>query len=88
MPEQPIRETTERQSILALVKPVASLMAHLSIDGRITLLCALLAQEMCNLPLAERDDELRRVLRELPGILDATERGMREAIAQNARAGL
>lgn len=79
--------TTEAPAIVALVRPVASRMAHLSVDGRITLLCALLAQEMCNLPPTERDDELRRVLRELPGILDATESGMREALALNAKGG-
>jgi hypothetical protein len=43
---------------------------------------------MCNLPPAERDEEIRRVQRELPVILDATEAGMRVALAQNARAGL
>jgi hypothetical protein len=81
-------ETTETRAIIALVRPVASKMAHLSIDGRITLLCALLAQEICNLPPTERDDELRRVLRELPSILDATECGMRQAFVLNAKAEL
>lgn len=75
----------EERAIVALVRPLAARMAHLSIEGRITLLCGLLTQEMCNLPPSERDDELRRVQRELPGILDATEDGMRKALAENAR---
>jgi hypothetical protein len=81
-------ETTETRAIVALVRPVASKMAHLSIDGRITLLCALLAQEMCNLPPNKRDEELRRVMREMPDIMNATEAGMRQALVLNAKAGL
>jgi len=80
--------TDEARAIVALVRPIAAQIAPLSIEGRITLLCGLLAQEMCNLPPAERDEEIRRVQRELPVILDATEAGMRVALAQNARAGL
>ena len=73
--------------MIALVQPVSRRIAHLSVEGRITLLCNLLAQEICNLPLSERDEELARVRRDLPDMLDATEQGMREALAQNARNG-
>jgi len=82
------QEPTEGRAIVALVRPVAAKIAHLSIDARITLLCALLAQELCNLPPSDRDEEFRRVMRELPGIMDATEAGMREALAMNAKDGL
>jgi len=78
---------SEAAAIVALVRPVAARIEPLSIDGRITLLSALLAQELCNLPPSERDEELRRVLRDLPGILDATEAGMRQALVENARDG-
>lgn len=76
---------SERKAILALVRPVANQIESLSIDGRITLLCGLLAQEMCNLPPSDRAAELDRVLDELPGILRASEDGMRQALAENAR---
>lgn len=74
------------EAIVSLVLPIANLISHLSVDYRITLLCALITQEMCTLPPGERADELDRVLHELPRILGATERGMREALVQNARA--
>jgi hypothetical protein len=82
------QQTTEEQAILALVRPMAANMERLSIEGRITLLCALLAQEMCNLPPSERDEELRRVMREMPDIMRLTEAGMRQALAMNAKEGL
>lgn len=71
--------------IIALVRPVAAMIADLPIAERIVLLEGLLAQEMCNLPPGERDEAMRDHLREFPGILDATEAGMREALVQNAR---
>lgn len=76
---------SDQGKIVALVRPLADLIAHLSIDGRITLLTAVMAQEICNLPPGERDDELARVVRDLPIILDATEDGMRQALVENAR---
>ena len=81
-------QANEMQAILALVRPVAANMERLSIEGRITLLCALLAQEMCNLPPSERDEELRRVMQEMPDIMRSTEAGMRQALAMNAKKGL
>jgi hypothetical protein len=81
-------KTTEMRAIVKLVRPIAATMEHISLDGRITLLCAMLAQEICHLPVGERADELRRVVRELPDILDKTEIGMRAALVRNARAGL
>ena len=73
--------------LLALVRPVAFLIRNLDVDGRIALLSALLAQEICSLPVGERDEELRRVQESLPSILDATEGGMRDALVANARLG-
>lgn len=80
-----LRSSDEGAAIVALVRPVTARMAHLNVEARLVLLSALLAQELCNLPPGERDDELRRVTRDLPMILDATERGMRLALARNAR---
>ena len=79
---------TTAKAIIGLVKPIAKRMEHLSVESRITLLCGLLAQEICNLPMGDREDELERVLDEMPSILRATERGMREALVGNARRGL
>lgn len=76
------------KAIIALVLPMARKMERLPIPARITLLMSLLAQEICNLPFAERDEALAEVIRDLPGALDATEKGMREALAYNARRGL
>lgn len=76
------------QGIMTLVLPIAEAMAHLPVEHRIILLTGLLAQEICTLPASERDEEMHRLLREFPGILDVTEAGMREALAANARAGL
>lgn len=75
----------EAAATVALVRPMAARMARLSIESRIALLCALLTQELCNLPPGQRDDELERVLNDLPAIMRATERGMRNALIQNAR---
>jgi hypothetical protein len=75
----------EKVAMVALVQPISRKIAHLSSEGRITLLCALLAQEICCLPPAEREPELRSVLRCLPSIFLATEKTMREALADNAR---
>jgi len=72
---------------IALVRPIVARMAPLSSESRIALLCALLAQEVCMLPGPERAEELESILEDLPGIVRATERGMREALVQNARDG-
>lgn len=79
---------SESEAIVALVKPISAMMEHLPIDHRICLLEGLLMQKVCNLPLSERDDELARIRRDLPMMLDATERGMREALVMNAKEGL
>ena len=73
--------------IIAMVIPVAKRIAHLPVAGRITLLCALLAQEICSLPPTDRDAEFNRVLRDLPSIMTSTEDGMRQALVENARSG-
>ncbi len=75
----------------AVFRAMRKMQPHLlplDFDGRITLLCALLMQEVCALPPSERGPELRRLQADLPGILHATEEGMRRALAENAREGL
>jgi hypothetical protein len=76
---------SEREAVIRLVRPMAAMMEELSIDARITLLSALLAQEICLLPPGERDDAMREHLREFPSIFDSTEDGMRQQLAANAR---
>ena len=75
-------------TIIALVRPIAERMAHLPVEVRIALLCGLLTQEVCQYPASERRDELERIIDDLPGILRATEDGMRQALTENARGGL
>ena len=78
---------TELEPIVRLVRPVAAMIASLSIAERIVLLEALMAQEMCNMPFSDRDEAMRDHLREFPRVLDETEKGMRQALAENARHG-
>lgn len=73
------------QATVALVKPIAELMAPFPVENRIALLCALLAQEICMLPPAQRRAELQNVIDELPLILLLTEETMRDCLARNAR---
>lgn len=80
--------TDERDAIIALVRPVVDRMAHLSVDARITFFLGLLAQEICCLPPGDRRGEIERIQDDLPMILKATEDGMREALADNARSGM
>jgi len=75
----------DRSALIKLVRPTASMISGLPVEARIVLLEALLAQEMCNLPPSARDDAMREHLRQFPGVLDATESGMRWALAENAR---
>lgn len=78
---------SEGPSIVALVRPMVRQMGTLSPEGRITLLCGLLAQEICCRPASERMPLLVEILDEIPSIFRATEEGMREALAQNAKDG-
>lgn len=78
---------TEQERSVRLVRPIAGLIAPLSVKARIVLLEALLAQEICNLPPSERDDAMRDHLREFPTVLDVTEATMRLALVVKARNG-
>lgn len=75
-------------AVLALVKPISARMAHLLVGDRITLLAALLAQEICTYPAPHRAHMLAAVIQEMPQILRDTEAGMRDALSENARNGL
>lgn len=75
-------------AMFAAIRLGQAAMDPLDFDGRIALLCALLTQEICTLPGAERRPELDRLIDDLPGILEATECGMRQALADNARRGI
>jgi hypothetical protein len=76
---------SEEKKIIALVQPLARKMEHLSSDGRIDLLCALIVQEICLLPPSEREGRLSGVLDALPEFFRVTEATMRDALVQNAR---
>jgi hypothetical protein len=71
---------SEEKKIIALVKPLARKMEHLSSDGRIDLLCALIAQEICFFPASERDEKLHNVLASLPKFFRVTETTMRNVL--------
>jgi len=75
-------------AVLTAMRKMREHLLSLDFDCRITVLCALLAQEVCTLPPNERAPELRRLQDDLPGILKATEEGMRQGLAENAREGL
>ena len=77
-------ENAARQ-IVAAQQAVLQAMRHLDLEARLVLLEGVLCQEICTLPPADRDDELARVIRDLPGVLDITEAAMRETLARNAR---
>ena len=72
---------------LALLKPVSSAISPLPFRSRIALLTALLAHEICTTPPATRRGVMQEVLDRFPAVLDATEAGMRQALAENARGG-
>lgn len=76
---------SEEKEIIALVRPLARKMEHLSVDGRIDLLCALIAQEICFFPASEREEKFHDVLTSLPRLFRVTETTMRNVLAQNAR---
>ena len=75
----------EAAAIIAAIRPISAKIEHLSVDGRIMLLAALLTQQLCLFPPDDRDREFRKIMDELPGIMAATEAGMRQALAENAR---
>lgn len=79
------QEPTQAREVIALIRPFARQMEGLCFEGRIMLLCALMTQEICMLPHGRRPDELDRIIDALPGIMHATEHGMREVLVQNAR---
>jgi hypothetical protein len=60
-------------------------MEGLGWEGRSSLLLALLAQEICTFPPGDRAGALEDVIDDLPGILRATEKGMRQALVENAK---
>lgn len=62
-------------------------MAHLSHKDRMTVLCVLLAEEICTLPPGARRAALDEVLDEMPGLLRAAETVMRQTLVANARRG-
>jgi len=76
---------SEHNAIVSMVTPIADKISHLSREGRITLLSALLAQEFLTLPVSERAKEFDALLDQMPGILRSSEEGMRIALAENAR---
>lgn len=76
---------SEMYELGGLIKPLSRAISHLTLMQRTTLLLSLLAQEICLLPPGERQDALADVIAVLPRALDATEQGMRIALAANAR---
>lgn len=57
------------------------------LDLRVAVLCTLIASEICTLPHSYRQAALLKVITDLPGFLDASERDLREWLAERARSG-
>lgn len=81
-------EKTEWPAIMTGMHQAANAIAGLSIEGRKTVLCGMLMQEVCMLPPGKRQAELADLVADLPSILSSTEQGMRMALTENAKDGL
>lgn len=76
---------SEREAIVATIKPIAIILDTISLEGSLCALMALTCQQICLYPPSERDAVLAAVMHDLPMVLDQTEIGMRIALAKNAR---
>lgn len=79
---------SNRQVVFDVMKKIVAEVDHLSPWHRKILFTALLAQEICMLPPSERADEIDHLLINFRRFVQATELGMRQALAENARDGL
>lgn len=70
-----------------MVNSVAESIAHLTSRGRMSLLLSLLAEEICNRPYGDRQEQLKEVLDFLPVAVGVMEEELRADIAKNARGG-
>ena len=86
MPARP--DQREWPAILKAMRKACNAMAELGAEGRNSVLCGLLTQEVCKLPASQRQAALAEIIAELPEILRSTEQGMRMALNENARKGL
>ena len=73
---------TSRENVM---HRVASAISGLSHDDKTIVLLSVLMQEICMLPPSDREDELASLLSELPMLLRATQEGMRQGLAAQAK---
>lgn len=77
----------EQLAVLAMIRPLAGMTVHLSIEARIALWRNMLLTELCHMPPEDRRDELEEIIEEMPRLLRASEEGMRQALIAAAKRG-
>ena len=76
-----------REEIAQLIKPMTAQMSHLDVEERLIVLSVLVGQEICTVPVAERQWILDDTIARLPIFFTVMERKMREQLVQDARDG-
>jgi hypothetical protein len=75
----------DAKDAIEMVNVVAKTIEHMSSRSRISLLCSLLAEDICMRSYSERQECLIDVLGFLPVAVRQMEKEMRDEIAENAR---